>query len=305
MPTDQSHEFHYVLDKDGTPIPERDTKRWLEWHNTANRTIKSDIINNIHISTIFHGTDMSIGESKPLLFETTIFGGKHDAYRAKYSTREDALKGHIKAVALVGKESHKTAGIASQNKDIISKVLAQNFKDKSFEAIGLELPKIKQVLPTNLPSVTAQELRTDNVFLLEDGSILIIDYESTVEDEDFIKYLGYVYFVSKMYSQLENKLYNIIVAIIYTGDMKTAPSQFSLGCLDINLTQVFLSKFDSEEWYEGLKQKVESGEMLSDEEIIRFIYLPLTESRKKKKQSLIREQLTLQKRLMMNTRKCL
>jgi hypothetical protein len=176
-------------------------------------------------------------------------------------------------------------------------VLAQNYKDKSFEAIGQDLPKIKKVLPTNLPSVTAQELRSDNVFLLEDESVLIIDFESTVKREDFIKYLGYVYFISKMYCQLENRLYNITVAIIYTGDMKTAPDRFSLGCLDFNLTQVFLSNFDGEEWYEALKQKVESGEMLSDEEIIRFIYLPLTESRKKKKQSLIERTIGLAKKV--------
>ena len=84
--------------------------------------------------------------------------------------------------------------IADQNKDIISKVLMQNYKDKTFEAIGLNLPKIKQVLPTNLPSVTAQELRTDNVFLLDDDSILILDFESTIKKEDLVKYLGYIYF---------------------------------------------------------------------------------------------------------------
>jgi hypothetical protein len=45
---------------------------------------------------------------------------------------------------------------------------------------GLELPPIKAVLPTNLPDIKANELRADNVFLLEDDSLLIVDYESTV-----------------------------------------------------------------------------------------------------------------------------
>lgn len=43
--------------------------------------------------------------------------------------------------------------IAYQNKDITSKVLAEHFKGKIFKVYGLELPKIVQVLPTNLPAV--------------------------------------------------------------------------------------------------------------------------------------------------------
>ena len=57
-------------------------------------------------------------------------------------------------------------GIAYQNKDIASKVFAERFKNKSLTVYGLNIPKIIQVLPTNLPEVTASELRIDNLFLL-------------------------------------------------------------------------------------------------------------------------------------------
>jgi len=57
-------------------------------------------------------------------------------------------------------------GIAYQNKDIEFKVLSEVFKEKSFAAYGLDLPKIKEVLPTNLPMVSVNELRMDNLFLL-------------------------------------------------------------------------------------------------------------------------------------------
>ena len=62
-------------------------------------------------------------------------------------------------------------GIAYQNKDILFKVLSQNYENKSFKVLGLNLPKIKKVLPTNLPKIFANELRADNIFLLEDGRI--------------------------------------------------------------------------------------------------------------------------------------
>jgi len=63
-------------------------------------------------------------------------------------------------------------GITHDNKDVLFKILSQNYRNKSFKALGLDLPKIKKVLPTQLPSVSASEIRADNIFLLEDGKIL-------------------------------------------------------------------------------------------------------------------------------------
>ena len=48
-----------------------------------------------------------------------------------------------------------SAGIAYQNKDVLSKVLGETYKDKSLSVYGLDLPPIKAVLPTNLPAIQA------------------------------------------------------------------------------------------------------------------------------------------------------
>lgn len=51
--------------------------------------------------------------------------------------------------------------IAYQNKDIVSKILAEKFRGKSLRVYGLDLPEIKEILPTNLPAIEANELRLD------------------------------------------------------------------------------------------------------------------------------------------------
>ena len=71
----------------------------------------------------------------------------------------------------------KTA-VAYQNKDIVSKIFGEAMKEKSLKAYGLNVPKVVDVLPTNLPALELHELRIDNIFVLEDGSYAIIDYES-------------------------------------------------------------------------------------------------------------------------------
>ena len=67
-------------------------------------------------------------------------------------------------------------GIAHQNKDIIFKILSENYKNKSLSVYGLNLPPIKEALPTNLPAVQLDEKRADNIFLLENDTILILDF---------------------------------------------------------------------------------------------------------------------------------
>lgn len=63
--------------------------------------------------------------------------------------------------------------IAYQNKDIASKLFAEQFRSEYLDIYHLDLPKVKSILPTNLPEISANELRIDNLFLLEDGSILV------------------------------------------------------------------------------------------------------------------------------------
>ena len=59
--------------------------------------------------------------------------------------------------------------IAYQNKDITSKLFAERFQGKSLKVYGLDLPPVRQALPTNIPQIMANELKIDNVFLLEDN----------------------------------------------------------------------------------------------------------------------------------------
>ncbi|MCR5776402.1 MAG: hypothetical protein K6G84_03165, partial [Lachnospiraceae bacterium] len=82
--------------------------------------------------------------------------------------------------------------IAYQNKDIMSKVLTEEFRGKSFEAYGVSLPKIVDSKPTELAAVEANELRLDRLFELEDKSYLIVDYESDYNEGKKYKYLGYI-----------------------------------------------------------------------------------------------------------------
>lgn len=140
--------------------------------------------------------------------------------------------------------------ITYHNKDVLSKILAENFRDKSLKVYGLDVPRIKQVLPTNLPAIQVNELR-------------------------LLKYLNYVVRVLERYKKdkIPKKLRMIV---IYTADVEYTEDTFSAGCLTLKLEQAYLSKIDSKRIHDNIQTKLQAGISLTDEELMELIVLPLT-----------------------------
>jgi len=97
--------LYYILEGK-TPKPCNDLKKWAKYLDNANRNVDITFLTHgIRISTVFLGLDNSlIGSDIPILFETMIFGGKHDLYQERYATWEQADKGHKIAVKLAKKD---------------------------------------------------------------------------------------------------------------------------------------------------------------------------------------------------------
>lgn len=179
--------------------------------------------------------------------------------------------------------------VTYQNKDVVSKIFGENLKNKSLAVYGVNLPKIKSVMPTNLPAIEANELRIDNLFRLEDDSLALIDYESRYKAENKIKYLNYVVRTAKK-EQLYRSTEQILrVIIIYTGDVTREETKAGLdiGCLQFKVEEVFLSELDAAAIEQKLTDKINEEEVLSDEEQMQFIILPLVYRTKEEKQACI------------------
>ncbi len=176
--------------------------------------------------------------------------------------------------------------IAYQNKDITSKMLAENFKGKTFRVYGLDLPEIRQVLPTNLPAVKANELRLDNLFELADGTVAVVDYESDYDEADKVKYLNYLTGIANRYLQEKKKCPVLRMIVIYTGDITRdqVSAEYHIGAVRLTVETAFLSELHSEEIYQRLKRKVEKNEKLDNEELMEFIILPLSYPKKEDKE---------------------
>ncbi len=185
--------------------------------------------------------------------------------------------------------------IAYQNKDIVSKFLAENLKGKTFRVYGLDLPGIRDVRPTNLPTVKANELRIDNLFELEDGSIAIVDYESVYDEWDKVKYLNYLTGIANRYFTDKEACPVLRMIVIYTGDIRRnmVSCEYNIGAIRINIEAAFLSELDSDRVFLELTEKVEKNELLNDEELMKFMIFPLSYQKKEEKEKKLKEAVEL------------
>ena len=188
-------------------------------------------------------------------------------------------------------------GIAYQNKDIEFKLMSETYKEKSFEAYGLKLPKIKAVLPTNLPAVLANEMRIDNVFLLEDDSVAIVDYESEDKASNRVKYVNYIGRIMQRYDSQNQVIPKLRMIVIYTGDVETAEDTWELPCLTLKMEQVFIHNLPDAEIYQSIKKKLDNNETLSNKELMQLIVLPLAKKGKEEKQKMIEQVVDLAKHI--------
>ena len=180
-------------------------------------------------------------------------------------------------------------GIVYQNKDIEFKLLSETYKEKSFEAYGLKLPRIKQVLPTNLPSVAANEKHMDNLFLLEDGTLAAVDYESEDSIKNRIKYVNYIGRVMERFYKDTREIPDIRLIVIYTGDVLRAENKFEMPCMTLRMEQVFIAELPEEEIYQTIEHKLATGGELTEQELMQLVILPLAGKGVKDKQKRIEQ----------------
>lgn len=98
--------MHYILDGHA-PVKVADVLTWAKWFETADRRVaRTALAKDVEVSTVFLGIDYSPFSPgfPPILFETMVFGGKHDGDMRRYATWDEAEIGHAEECARVLRE---------------------------------------------------------------------------------------------------------------------------------------------------------------------------------------------------------
>ena len=97
------HDHHYILDENNNLMPV-DLETYWQWFKAqdekgeaSRRIVKQRHwpLNSIMVSTVFLGLDHNFfWGGPPLVFETLVFGGPLDQEMDRYSTYDEAVRGH-------------------------------------------------------------------------------------------------------------------------------------------------------------------------------------------------------------------
>ena len=179
------------------------------------------------------------------------------------------------------KDKEKSSGevsIAYQNKDISSKYMASLHGTAFAEALGIDMAPLYRNEPTELPAIEVSNMMMDNLFLLTDGTYVIVDYESKYSVENKIKYLNYLARLVKTLYNRNKDLPKIQILVIYTADVeegKTDPI-LDLGEEKLFTKEIFLSSWDTKFLLEELEDKAHCVGSLTEVDTIRLAMLPLS-----------------------------
>ena len=106
--------YYYHLNEDHTYQP-CDALTWVKQFQNENIHVGDDIINDFRVSTVWLGTNHNHSLGAPILFETMVFNTRinkySDEYCRRYTTWDEALEGHQKAIQWVkdiGKDNEST-----------------------------------------------------------------------------------------------------------------------------------------------------------------------------------------------------
>jgi len=164
------------------------------------------------------------------------------------------------------------AEVTRQANDVIMKAVAETFKDKTLKIFGLHTPRIIGVIPTVLPVVEVKENRTDYIFLLEDDTLLHLEFTTKVTADALKRFALYD---ARLINRDDR---NINTAVIYSGRVNEAPDKLERGSVSYKVTNVYMKDYDGDKEYRELHQKIEKQEPLDEEDILKLIFLPLMKS---------------------------
>ena len=147
-------------------------------------------------------------------------------------------------------------------KDLSQKGILNYFQNHAISFYGFKAAKIVESLNVELQDIKVQERRTDLVFLLEDDSLLHLEFQTVYRTSDLIRFLLYD---ALLHEQHKRK---VTTVIIYAAGVKRRDVSLKFDTLTYNPYTIFLEEKDGEEILVSLEEKIVRGEKLTVEDIL-------------------------------------
>jgi len=159
--------------------------------------------------------------------------------------------------------------ISKHTNDLIQKHTAALLREIMPEFYGIKIGRVKELINPELPEIKVGGGGTDMVFLTDDDNYFHLGFETGEEAGDIVKHLNY----DARLMQRDGR--KVVTVIVYTADVKKAPSGIKGETLVYNPHIVLMNDYDGDAIYATLNAKIAAGQQLDDKDILNLLFLPL------------------------------
>ena len=177
--------------------------------------------------------------------------------------------------------------INHQNYDLAFKESFSIFENKTLDFLGLNLPKITEFLETEFADLETHDSFLDLTFRLEDGSILHIEEETHLSEEDLMRFAHYDLW---LYQRFKATIRTIVLT---PASGSPGTKSLDTGTVQYTVQQIILGERNADDLLEKIRNALENGQPVNELELI---FLPLMQSRLPKNELLL-ETIKLEKQL--------
>jgi len=154
--------------------------------------------------------------------------------------------------------------------DVIQKYASGLFRNVTLEFYGIKTAPIKELINPELPVVEVGGGAADMVFLLADDTYMHFAFETGHNSTDAL--LKCASYDLRLYERDRRKIRPVV---IYTAEVKTKPPGLDIGALSYNPDVILMCDYDGDAIFAALEAKIQSGQELTDIDMLNLVLLPL------------------------------
>lgn len=162
--------------------------------------------------------------------------------------------------------------LAQNTEDIIMKNVFDLLKGDALKFFGID----KKIVARARTEVNFVELKTnfdDNVYLLEDGTLIHFEFQTTNKKDDIYRFM-----VSDAFLAFKERK-SVRTIVIYSSDIVNAPSNLDLGSITYKIDTFYMVAFDGDVIYNNIVEKVSRHEKLTKQDLMSIVLLPIMRSK--------------------------
>ncbi len=167
-----------------------------------------------------------------------------------------------------------TPPVVRQGKDVVLKIVADALSGDLFQRFKLNLPPIVAALPSEFPQLEVRTEKVDLVFLLADGSILHLEFQTQQRSSTLMRFARYNLAIADQHGR------QVYTVVLYGAGIRSASKTLRLGSLTFRVQNILIGRENGDAVLRRLHAKAVRGEEFTPADRIDLIFSPLMRQRR-------------------------